>query len=104
MAKRLKDDKSFEDQLRRVVMKNMNNLEIWLDALGKTDPGRALKAWSEIAEYIHAKKPRDAKPADNRTININLIPASRDDGNKFIDIPHQEMSEMNTDLIPPSDG
>ena len=96
------DDAKFDEQLRRVVMKNIGNIERWLDVLGENDPKAALRAWSDIAEYVQAKKPRDAKPPNTTNINIALVPAQKPE--RYIDITPEmklisQKSKMNTDFI-----
>ena len=77
MTPRKKLSADFEKDCRRIVMKNLSQVETWLTRLGKSDPEAALRAWVNIAEFVEAKKSRDNKQAPSTTINILMQPASK---------------------------
>lgn len=86
-------DKNFEDECRRIVMDNLANVEAWLERLGRSDPAAALKIWANLAEFIEAKKARDARPSSVTNISVKLIPAERKQLNQKLD-DYIEISEV----------
>ena len=97
MAKKKKVPPDFEQECRRIALKQMPQIEAWLERLGKSDPAEAIKAWVQISEFAHAKKARDHKMPTGTTINILMEPAQRKKieapEDNFIDISENQKDE-----------
>lgn len=89
--KKKKRSGDFHEECGRIVRDNLNNVELWLERLGREDPEAALKVWANIAEFAHSKKARDGGTPARQEINIMFQPATppkylQEKEDKYIDI------------------
>lgn len=86
-------DVNIEEQCRRIAIQNIPNVEVWLHRLGQEDPGRAIKAWVEIAEFAQSKKGRDGSVAPPQQIVINMVPKEKKETPK-LDMPPTDYEDI----------
>jgi hypothetical protein len=72
------DSESFQQKCMDIAMKNLSNIEVWLQHLGMEDPFKAIQAWEKIAEFAQAKKSRDAGMPQKTEITVNFKPATKE--------------------------
>ena len=72
------DAETFQQKCMDIAMKNLSNIEVWLQHLGSQDPFKAIQAWEKIAEFAHAKKSRDAGLPQKTEITVNFKPATKE--------------------------
>lgn len=84
----------------KIAMNQVGNLEGWLKDVAKKNPAKAIKLWTEIAEFAEAKKSRDSKPLGQTNIAINMVPAQK--SQDVIEIEEKEIAKLNTENAPPS--
>ena len=71
------DSQDFQQKCMDIAMRNLQNIEVWLQHLGREDPFKAIQAWEKIAEFAHAKKSRDAGLPPKTEITVTFKPATK---------------------------
>lgn len=82
-----------QDECEKISRDFMPQLPNILNRLAITNPYDAIKAWSEITQFVAAKKSKDMGALPSRNITINMIEASRENtqDTEYIEIPPKKI-------------
>jgi len=72
------DSSTFQQRCMDIALRNLENIETWLQYLGREDPFKAIQAWEKIAEFAQAKKSRDAGLPQKTEVNVFFKPATKE--------------------------
>ena len=83
-----------QDEILKISRDFMPEIPGMLKRLKRKDPAKAIQAWANITEFVHAKRGKDASVLPNMNIQINMIPATQE---KTEDVKHIEVEQKKID-------
>jgi hypothetical protein len=85
-----------QDEILKISRDFMPEIPGMLNRLKRDDPAKAIQAWVNITEFIHAKRGKDTSALPNMNIQINMIPASQQSQTedvKYIEVEQKKIDK-----------